>query len=149
MKNARQKKIKELIQERIVETQDELTNALKECGIVVTQATVSRDIKDLMLIKIPMGDGRYKYSTPDEQSGVFSQTKMSRTFQDSIVKIKVSENILVIRTLPGTAQAVAYNIDYVKWQEILGTVAGDDTIMVVLADRNMADTVIAKLKKNM
>ena len=146
MKSTRHKKIKELIQEHIIETQDDLTKALKENGIVVTQATVSRDIKELLLIKIPMGDGRYKYATPDEQSGIFSQTKMNRTFQDSIVKIKVSENILVVRTLPGTAQAIAYNIDYVKWPEILGTVAGDDTIFAVLADRSFADIVINKLK---
>lgn len=149
MKGLRHARISEIVQERIIETQDDLTNALKELGIEVTQATVSRDIKELMLIKIPMGDGRYRYSAPDEQSGVFSQTKMTRTFQDSIVKIKVSENILVIRTLPGTAQAVAYNIDYVKWPEILGTVAGDDTIFVVLTDRIYADTVIAKLKQFM
>lgn len=146
MKSTRHKKIKELIQEHIIETQDDLTKALKENGIIVTQATVSRDIKELLLIKIPMGDGRYKYATPDEQSGIFSQTKMNRTFQDSIVKIKVSENILVVRTLPGTAQAIAYNIDYVKWPEILGTVAGDDTIFAVLADRSFADIVINKLK---
>ncbi len=146
MKRYRYNKIKEIVQSKAIETQEELAAALLEEGIEVTQATVSRDIKELLLIKIPMGDGRYKYATPDEQSGIFSQTKMNRTFQDSIVKIKVSENILVVRTLPGTAQAIAYNIDYVKWPEILGTVAGDDTIFAVLADRSFADIVINKLK---
>lgn len=146
MKGLRHARIKEIVAEKVIETQDELTNALKDLGIDVTQATVSRDIKELMLIKIPMGNGRYRYAAPDEQVSMFSQTKMARAFQDSIMKIKVSENMVVIRTLPGTAQAVAYNIDYVKWPEILGTVAGDDTIFAVLADRSMAEAVVTKLR---
>ena len=147
MKNMRHARIREIIQSKVIETQDDLTKALKEMSIDVTQATVSRDIKELMLIKVPMGDGCYRYAFPTDQATMFSQARMARTFQDSVVSIKASENIIVFKTLPGTAQAVAYTIDYVKWPEILGTVAGDDTIFVVVADKNCVDSLIAKFRE--
>lgn len=132
MKLQRHGKIREIIDNCSIETQEELAEALRQQGIDVTQATVSRDIKELMLVKVPAGDGHYRYAFPREQSVLITPARMERTFQDSVIAINYSQNLIVLKTMPGTAQAVAFTIDYVKWQEIIGTVAGDDTIMVVV-----------------
>jgi transcriptional regulator of arginine metabolism len=145
MKIARHEKIKEIIESMVIETQDDLAQALRNSGIDVTQATVSRDIKELMLIKIPDASGGYRYAFPKEHGMILSQGRLERTFQDSILSIGVSENLVVIRTLPGTAQAVAYGIDYMKWPEVLGTVAGDDTIFVAVDSRNNISVFTARL----
>lgn len=146
MKGLRHAKIKQIIEQQVIDTQEELAEALRKNGIDITQATVSRDIKELMLIKVPTGDGRYRYAFPPEQNMIFSQSRMERTFQDAIVSIDHSENIIVLKTLPGTAQAVAYTIDYVKWPEVLGTVAGDDTIFVVVKPIDAVEKIIAKFQ---
>ncbi|HIU63857.1 MAG TPA: arginine repressor [Candidatus Avacidaminococcus intestinavium] len=145
MKVSRHEKIKEIIEAQVIETQDDLAKALRNSGIDVTQATVSRDIKELMLIKIPNAFGGYRYAFPKEQGMYLSQGRLERTFQDSIVSLAVSENLLVVRTLPGTAQAVAYGIDYLKWPEVLGTVAGDDTIFICVDKRENMKLVSEKL----
>lgn len=149
MKGLRHTKIREIIEHYVVETQDDLAEALRKEGIEVTQATVSRDIKELMLIKVPTGDGHYRYAFPKDQNVVFSQSRMERTFQDSVIDLDFSENIIVLRTMPGTAQAVAYNIDYVKWPEVLGTVAGDDTIFVVVKPSDKVPYVMDKFRNLM
>jgi transcriptional regulator of arginine metabolism len=146
MKGLRHAKIKQIIEQQVIDTQEELAEALRKNNIDVTQATVSRDIKELMLIKVPTGDGRYRYAFPPEHNMIFSQSRMERTFQDAIVSIENSENIIVLKTLPGTAQAVAYTIDYVKWPEVLGTVAGDDTIFVVVKPSDAVEKIIAKFQ---
>lgn len=146
MKGLRHAKIKEIIEQRVIETQEELAESLRKEGIEVTQATVSRDIKELMLIKVPTGDGRYRYAFPIEQNIHFSQSRMERIFQDSVLGLDYSENLIVIKTLPGTAQAVAATIDYVKWQEIIGTVAGDDNILIVVKPASAVPQVISKLQ---
>ncbi|VBB08001.1 arginine repressor [Lucifera butyrica] len=143
MKGLRHAKIKQIIEQQIIDTQEDLAEALKKEGIEVTQATVSRDIKELMLIKVPIGDGQYRYAFPPEQNAAFAQSRM-RTFQDSVLSIDFSGNIIVLKTLPGTAQAVAFMIDYVKWPEVLGTVAGDDTIFVAVKPVEVAEQVVAK-----
>lgn len=149
MKGLRHGKIKEIIDQQVMETQEDLAAALREHGIDVTQATVSRDIKELMLIKVPTGDGRYRYAFPSEQGVVLSQARMERVFQDSVISIVASDNLVIIRTLPGTAQAVAYTIDYVRWPEILGTIAGDDTIFVAAVGKNDVESLLGKFRKLM
>ncbi|MCE5285755.1 MAG: arginine repressor [Pelosinus sp.] len=146
MKGLRLSRIKELVEHNIIETQEDLAEALRKEGIDITQATVSRDIKELMLIKAPVGDGRYRYALPKEQNPVFSHSRMSRMFQDSVVAIDSSENIIVLKTMPGTAQAVAATIDNTKWPEIIGTVAGDDTIFMVVKPVAAVPDVIAKFR---
>lgn len=146
MKASRHARIKEIIDHQVVGTQEELAEALRKKGIEVTQATVSRDIKELMLIKIPTGDGRYRYAFPPEHNIVFSQSRLERAFQDSVIGIDHSLNIIVIRTVPGLAQAVAYAIDSIKWPEIIGTVGGDDTIIVVVKPPEAAGDVFAKFR---
>lgn len=147
MKAIRHAKIKDIIETSVIETQEELADALRRQGIEITQATVSRDIKELMLIKIPTGEGRYRYAYPMEKNMVFSKNRLMRMFQDSVVGLDHSENIIVVKTLPGTANAVASTLDYVKWPEIIGTVAGDDNILVVIKPREAVAEVMRKLKE--
>ena len=144
MKMTRHAKIKEIIDKNKVETQEDLAAALRTEGIEVTQATVSRDIKELMLVKVPDANGQYHYAYPKEHNMLLTPGRLERTFQDSIIGIRVSQCMVVIRTLPGTAQAVAYAVDYMKWEEVLGTIAGDDTVFVALED---AEGVKAFLKR--
>lgn len=135
MKMTRHAKIKEIIDKNKIETQEDLAAALRSEGIEVTQATVSRDIKELMLVKVPDANGHYHYAYPKEHNMLLTPGRLERTIQDSIVSVKSTDNMVVVRTLPGTAQAVAYAIDYMKWPEILGTIAGDDTVFIAVANK--------------
>ncbi len=131
MKRFRYTKIKEIVQSRPIETQEELAKALQEEGIEVTQATVSRDIKELMLIKVPTSDGHYRYALSQEQNMLMSKNRMARLFQDSIVRVDSALNQIVIHTMPGSANMVAAAIDLAKWESVIGTIAGDDTILII------------------
>ena len=131
MKRFRSTKIKEIVQSRPIETQEELAKALQEEGIEVTQATVSRDIKELMLIKVPTSDGHYRYALSQEQNMLMSKNRMARLFQDSIVRVDSALNQIVIHTMPGSANMVAAAIDLAKWENVIGTIAGDDTILII------------------
>lgn len=146
MKASRHARIKEIVDNKTVETQEELAEALREKGIEVTQATVSRDIKELMLIKVPTGEGRYRYAFPPEQNVAFSQSRLERAFKDSVVGIDYSLNIIVIRTVPGMAQAVAYAVDSTRWPQIIGTVGGDDAIIVIVKPPEAVGDVLAKFR---
>ncbi|QOY36061.1 transcriptional regulator AhrC/ArgR [Anaerobacillus isosaccharinicus] len=129
-KGQRHIKIREIIANREIETQDELVDYLKNGGFNVTQATVSRDIKELHLVKVPMQDGRYKYSLPADQRFNPLQ-KLKRSLMDSFVSIDHANNLIVMKTLPGNANAVGALIDNLDWNEILGTICGDDTILII------------------
>lgn len=129
-KGQRHIKIKEIITNNEIETQDELVEHLKKEGFHVTQATVSRDIKELHLIKVPMMDGRYKYSLPQDQRFNPMQ-KLKRTLMDSFVSIDYTSNLIVMKTLPGNANAVGALIDNLDWEEVMGTICGDDTILII------------------
>ena len=146
MKSIRHTRIKDIIENKVIETQEELAEELRKKSIDVTQATVSRDIKELMLIKLPTGDGRYRYAFPLEKNVVFSQSRMVRMFQDSVTSIDYSENIIVIKTLPGAANAVASTLDCAKWPEIIGTVAGDDNILAVIKPIQAVEDIVQRLK---
>lgn len=129
-KGQRHIKIREIIANREIETQDDLVDHLKNAGFNVTQATVSRDIKELHLVKVPMQDGRYKYSLPADQRFNPLQ-KLKRSLMDSFVSIDHANNLIVMKTLPGNANAVGALIDNLDWNEILGTICGDDTILII------------------
>ncbi|MCA1063331.1 transcriptional regulator ArgR [Rossellomorea sp. AcN35-11] len=129
-KGQRHIKIREIITNRDVETQDELVESLKNAGFNVTQATVSRDIKELHLVKVPLMDGRYKYSLPADQRFNPLQ-KLKRTLTDSFVKVDQAGHMLVMKTLPGNANAIGALIDNLDWEEILGTICGDDTCLII------------------
>ncbi len=149
MKRYRYNKIKEIVQSRSIETQEELANALMEEGIEVTQATVSRDIKELMLIKIPTGDGHYRYALSPEENVLLSRSRINRLFQDSITRVDFALNQVVLHTLPGSAQAVAFAIDHAKWGEIIGTLAGDDTILLIARSEAGVQDVLKRISNLM
>lgn len=134
MKTRRHFAIREILQSERISTQEELCEELRNRGYDVTQATVSRDIKELSLVKIPDGSG-YRYALPETQSRKTSNVRMRRVFQDSVVGYNHSENIIVIKTVPGAAQSIASLIDSLDNPLILGTVAGDDTIFMVIKNR--------------
>lgn len=137
MKKNRHRKIKELVEQFEIETQEELADKLKESGFVVTQATVSRDIREMKLSKVPMGDGRQKY-TILVHSDHYLSDKYIRVLKDGYVSMDMAQNILVIKTVAGMAMAVAAALDAMKLKEIVGSIAGDDTIMVAV--RTVEDT---------
>ncbi|WP_100010708.1 transcriptional regulator AhrC/ArgR [Lentibacillus sediminis] len=123
-------KIRELITEQEIDTQDELVDRLKQLGYNVTQATVSRDIKELHLVKVPSATGNYKYSLPADQR--FNPLeKLKRLIMDAFVKIDHASHFIVLTTLPGNAHAVGVLIDNLDWEEIMGTICGDDTCLIL------------------
>lgn len=132
MKARRQMKIQEIITKEAIHTQDELAEHLRGAGYDVTQATVSRDIKEMGLIKVPTPDDDYRYAIPGSAQTVNSQERLKRRMQETVITVNDSENLIVIRTISGNAQALADLIDKVNWDEIIGTVAGDDTILLVI-----------------
>lgn len=139
MKNPRQRKILELIDRYEIETQDDLCNMLSDEGFTVTQATVSRDINALNLYKKNMGNGHSKYAIDTDNSHMLDE-KYKRVFSDGFVSIDMAMNILVIKTVSGMAMAVAAAVDSMRFDEIVGSIAGDDTIM--MAVRTVEDTKI-------
>jgi len=148
MKVTRHEAIKKIIEEQVIETQTDLTQALRSAGFVVTQATVSRDIKEMMLVKIPDASGNYRYSFPQEREKILTPTRLEWTFRNSVLSIASSETMVVIRTLPGTAQSVAYALDCLNWPEVLGTVGGDDTIFVCVDKRENVEGLKKRLTTN-
>ena len=140
MKSQRQAKILEIITNRDVETQEQLLAALQEAGFRGTQATISRDIKELRIIKEQTSMGTYRYATSSsEMSGTFS-SRMNTIFRECVVSFDYAQNIVVIHTLPGLASAAASAIDAMNMSAVLGSLAGDDTVMVVMRDMNTAAT---------
>ncbi|MGN7468827.1 transcriptional regulator AhrC/ArgR [Brevibacillus sp. SAFN-007a] len=129
-KGQRHIRIRDIISNHEVETQDELVERLRAAGFNVTQATVSRDIKELHLVKVPLPDGRYKYSMPAEQKFNPLQ-KLKRMLVDSFVSIDQADHFIVLKTLSGHANAVAELIDNLPWEEIMGTISGDNTILII------------------
>lgn len=144
VKTKRHRKILEIIKENIVGTQEELADLLKREGFNVTQATVSRDIKELALIKITAGNDQYRYSLPTEIT--VSETRLRFMLKEFVLNYAASENMLVVRTAPGNANAVASALDNAQWAEILGSVAGDDTILVVARRIEEIPKIIDKLE---
>ncbi|MBD8026116.1 transcriptional regulator ArgR [Ureibacillus sp. Re31] len=129
-KGQRHMRIREIVTNNEIETQDELVDRLKQNGYNVTQATVSRDIKELHLVKVPLQDGRYKYSLPADQRFNPLQ-KLQRALADSFVSIDGVSHFLMLKSLPGNGNAIAVLIDHLEWKEILGTLSGDDTILII------------------
>lgn len=147
MKLRRQQLILEIIESKPITTQEELAQELRNRGIPTTQATISRDIKELQLVKVPTAGDVYRYARPQQQLELpRSQERLRRLFQDAVVNVDFSENIIVVHTLPGAAQGVASAIDQVGWREIIGTVAGDDTIFVIVKPREIVMQVVERLE---
>ncbi|SDD44685.1 transcriptional regulator, ArgR family [Paenibacillus sp. UNCCL117] len=141
MKGQRHVKIREIITNNEIETQDDLVEQLALAGFHVTQATISRDIKEMHLIKVPLDDGRYKYSMPADQRYNPLQ-RLRRALNDHFVHIDYSENLVVLKSLPGTASAIGALIDSLEWNEIMGTICGDDTILIICRTKEQSVHVV-------
>lgn len=147
MKKGRQERILELIAKYEVETQDDLMDMLKIDGYKVTQATISRDIRDLDLVKITTPDGAYKYIVSSASTtGSGNANVMKNPIVDTVISITCAQNIIVIKTNPGMAQAVGLFVDRMHDGDIVGCVAGDDTIIIVTLNNDTAAKVSEKLK---
>ena len=131
MKKNRHAKIVELIEKYDLETQEELAEKLRQDGYDVTQATVSRDIRELKLSKVPLGDGRQKYVLLREAHGEMGD-KYIRVLQEGMSSMGMAQSLLIVKTVPGIAMALAATLDAMHMKEIVGTIAGDDTIMLAV-----------------
>lgn len=132
-KKLRHNKILEVITNHVVETQGQLTQYLIDEGFDVTQATVSRDIKELRLIKITDYANRYRYAVPNADSGADVRSRLVAVLRQAVVTIQAANNLVVIKTIPGSAQACAMAIETLEFEEVIGTIAGDDTVLIIAA----------------
>ena len=146
MRISRQNKILELIETYEIETQDKLVSMLKEHGYDATQATISRDIKELRIVKELTSLGTYRYSAAsNEKTGSFS-SRLNAIFRECVIGFDYAQNIIVIRTLPGLASAAGSAIDSMNMHLVVGCLAGDDTVMVVMRDNNAAAAFCGEIK---
>ncbi len=146
MKSGRHAKILEIIAEYPIETQDELLTRLSSYGYRATQATISRDIKDLRLVKTLASDGKYRYVTgADKQND--NRSTFESLFGSSVVSLDIAQNIVVVKTYSGMANAVCASLDSTDNSAVVGTIAGDDTIFIACRTNELAQNLTAKLKK--
>ena len=146
MKVSRHANIIELISQNDIETQEELAERLNDAGFKVTQATVSRDIRDLKLTKVSVDGGRQKYVVLKPEEDGMSE-KYIRVLRDGYISMDMAQNILVIKTVSGMAMAVAAAVDAMKWKEVVGCIAGDDTIMCAVRSVDETVAVMEKIRK--
>lgn len=145
MKYSRHSKILEIINKFEIETQEELAKTLCDSGFNVTQATVSRDIKELRLIKVLTKEGRYKYATLKQHETSMSE-RFRKLFRDSVISIDFASHIIVVKTLVGAASAAAAALDALNLKDIVGSIAGDDTIFVLIRNKENVDQAIKELE---
>lgn len=148
MKSQRQQRILDLISKYEIETQDDMTNRLVAEGFKVTQATVSRDLKELKLTKVQTARGTYRYALSQARHGV-GNVKINNAMADSIIEVKYSLNNVVIKTYPGLAAAVAFAVDSLNMSSILGCVAGDDTVIIVTVNEESSAELSEKITELM
>ncbi len=145
MKSKRQALIRQIVEEQNIQTQEELAEALREHGMVVTQATVSRDIREMHLIKVLSEDGSYRYATMDRGDQKVGD-RLQRMLEDSVVEAMSSNNLVVVHTIAGSAHVAAEAVDNLHWPEVLGTIAGDNTILVIVHDTEEAEAVVHRFR---
>ena len=145
MKARRQMKVQEIITKEIIRTQEDLADRLRLTGFDVTQATVSRDIKEMGLIKVPSAGEDYRYAVPTEVHPTNLQDRLKRLLRETVVSINDTESLIVIRTIPGNAHALAAVLDNSNWEEVIGTVAGDDTILLVIKPKEAVSGVLGRI----
>ena len=146
MKSQRQAKIMEIISTRNVETQEQLLESLREAGYHSTQATISRDIQELRIVKELTGMGTYRYTTAQGDVTSSFSSRLNTIFRECVTGLDYAQNIVVIHTLPGLASAAGSAIDAMELSVILGCLAGDDTVMVVMRDNNAAAAFCGEIK---
>ena len=144
MKTDRQEEIIRIIDEKEIETQEELANCLRERGYNATQATVSRDIKELRLIKVAGRHSAYCYAKPGRHESAVNG-RMIRLLSDSTVSVSFAGQIIIVKTLSGSANVAAEAIDNIGWPEVLGTIAGDNTVLIVVRNENDAAEISSRI----
>ena len=147
MKFQRQAAIIDLISSHEIDTQEELTARLREMGFHSTQATISRDIKELRLIKIASSNGGYKYSIAESEQDSGFVPRVRNIFRECVIKVDVAQNLVVIKTITGMARAAAFALDTMKISEIVGTIAGDDNVLIILRDNESAENFFEQTKE--
>ena len=148
MKSKRQALIREIVESQSIQTQEELAEALRVHGMVVTQATVSRDIKEMHLIKVLAEDGVYRYAMIDKNDQGVGD-RLIRMLSDSVVDINSANNLIVIKTLSGSAHVAAEAVDSLHWPEVLGTLAGDNTVLLIIRSNEETITVTSRIREMM
>lgn len=146
LKAKRQAKILEIISTKNVETQEQLLQALQEAGFTSTQATISRDIKELRIVKELTTFGIYRYTTSSREVPSTFSDRLNTIFRECVTSYDYAQNIVVIHTLPGLANAAASAVDAMNMSVVLGTLAGDDTVVVIMRDSNAAATFCGEIK---
>ena len=146
MKSKRQAKIMEIISTTNVETQEQLLQELQAAGFTSTQATISRDIKELRIVKELTSFGTYRYTTAAREVPATFSSRLNAIFRECVTSFDYSQNIIVIHTLPGLANAAASALDAMNMSVILGTIAGDDTVFIVMRDNNSAAAFCGEIK---
>ena len=147
VKARRHQRILDIVRSKPIQTQEDLSAELAREGMSVTQATISRDIKELRLIKAPVGDGSYRYTVPVDRNIEDINRRIERVFREAVISVEDSDNIVVIKTLEGAAQAIGAIVDDLDWPEVVGSLAGDDTIFVVVKPADKALEVMARFNK--
>ncbi len=147
MKSLRHKKILELIKEFPFDTQEDLQQKLKECGFNVTQATVSRDIRELGLIKSEGDDGIYKYRAGRDKERIENSGKFALILKQAVAKVSYANNLIVVKTYAGMGSAAGAAFDAMESEDVIGTLAGDDTLLIIAADNDAAVKVTKKLNE--
>lgn len=145
MKNRRQRRILEIVSNETIGTQKELAERLQQEGFETTQATISRDIKELLLVKVNIGGDRYKYVIAQETP--VTDAKLRMVLREFILSYDYSENLLILNTAPGNANTVASAIDRARWPQVIGTLAGDDTVMLVIKPKEAVQEVVEKIEE--
>ena len=147
MKANRQKKLLELIAEKSIETQEQLLKELHDCGYKSTQATVSRDIKELRIIKTLDGLGGYRYSVPHKNEGEKFDARFRVIFRECVTSMDYAQNLVVVKTMPGLGAAAGANIDALHMPTVVGTLSGDDTTLVIMRDSESAMDFCEEIRK--
>lgn len=146
MKSQRQAKIMEIISNRNVETQEQLLALLQDEGYRATQATISRDIKELRIVKELSSLGTYRYTVSNNEVGSSFSARLNTIFRECVTGFDYAQNIIIIRTLPGLASAAGSAIDAMNMSMVVGSLAGDDTVMIVMRDNNSAAAFCGEIK---
>ena len=147
MKNTRQNEIIKIVQSQDVETQEQLLEELKSRGFVTTQATISRDIKELRLVKELTGSGGYRYALSERKTASTSDTRLRNIFKEGVISVDVAQNIVVVRTMPGLASAACSALDNMEIEGVVGTLAGDDTGILIMRDNALAQQFSSEVHK--
>ena len=147
MKNVRQGEILNIVRTRDIDTQEQLLEELRARGFTTTQATISRDIKELRLVKELTGSGGYRYALSERKTASTSDTRLRNIFKEGVISVDVAQNIVVVRTMPGLASAACSALDNMEIEGVVGTLAGDDTGILIMRDNALAQQFSSEVHK--